>query len=492
VDYFGIDFGTTNTAVYRISKSTDGAKIESPLGENGQYPFASVVAIPREGGSWKAGRKIKEKTPDYEKDFYVLSSIKSLLGKGQIELEGKPYKPVNIVCAFLRYVRGTILHKYLGIDIKNLDEKTIKVEAAFSFPVDFSREARGDLKKAAEKAGFTVKAFINEATSAYIANRDLLKSASTIMVIDWGGGTLDVNIIEKKNGEIHEIAVGSKVIGGDDIDQEFAYRVHSLLADKYHTEKSFDKMSAAYQHRLLSACEETKIEFSRPETRDFDIILYNVPDDATQIANKIINIKYDFFEPLVTEIIKDKVVPFIVDIIKTANMTKEGLDKVLIVGGSSNLRPFLNIMINNFGEDKVVSSKEPDFSVAKGAAMFGLSGGQYRLSDDVGILLSDNSFYPLFKKEIHGVGDTIGPVSFSITEDSQSANFIITDSNKKVYERIPVSTKGFLEENINLCASIDEDQITSVKIISASMANQPNNIAHCDIKNLKYFYKLSE
>ena len=61
-EYIGIDFGTTNTAVIKIDDENVNAKKVTKLGENGKYPFASMIAINKNDGRMMFGREVKEKS----------------------------------------------------------------------------------------------------------------------------------------------------------------------------------------------------------------------------------------------------------------------------------------------------------------------------------------------------------------------------------------------------------------------------------------------
>jgi molecular chaperone DnaK len=167
------------------------------------------------------------------------------------------------------------------------------------------------------------------------------------------------------------------------------------------------------------------------------------------------------------------------------------IDSIIMVGGSSNLRPFQEKIIEIFGKNKIVKPQEDEsqWSVAKGAALMQFSNGQFMLNDDVGIQLSDNTLYNLFESNKSHVGSQVGPISFSLIEDAQSANFIFKDGNGNLLSRATIATKGFLQENLNVNAIIDDDQIADIVIT--------NNFIHDNYKvnalidKLNFYYDLS-
>jgi molecular chaperone DnaK len=79
-DFFGIDFGTTNTAVYMIRK-IGNTRMEQKLGEGGGYPFPSIIAVPKsETEEVIFGRGVRERRLELEKDHDIIFSMKSYLG----------------------------------------------------------------------------------------------------------------------------------------------------------------------------------------------------------------------------------------------------------------------------------------------------------------------------------------------------------------------------------------------------------------------------
>jgi len=475
-DFFGFDFGTTNTEVYMIRKGELGiTSLEQKLGENGEYPFPSILAIPKlisNDGMVIFGRGVREQRIELGQTHNIVSSMKSHLGKdGSFDLAGRKFTALELTWAFLDYIKQSVKMQY-GYEIN---------EAAFSFPLDFTREARKELKRAANAAGIKVTAFLNEATSAYIANMEAVKSSSRIMVIDFGGGTLDVNIIEKHENRISEIAVGSERIGGDDIDIELAKRLHTFFSNE-----DFNDISTTEKDKIISACERAKIGLSDNDEWPIELKDYGQPGIITKF------ITYKWFQDIIDPIIRDHVVQTIYNVMGKVHKNPNTIDSVILVGGSSNLKPFQEKIVDIFGDNKVIRlyNNDSQWSVARGAALMQFSNGEYFLNDDVGVELCDESYYPIFEKNKSQVGSKTGPISFKLIEDAQSANFIIKDGNRNLLARQTIKTKGFLQENLNLIGEIDDDQIAELKITNKYMGD--NYSENVFINKLNFYYDISE
>lgn len=473
--FFGIDFGTTNTTITCIISDEHGIKTLY-LGEEGEYPFSSIVAIPKKEGNMLFGRSVKRRRFELSEDYYIIPSMKSWLGTDkEFIVNNKRFTPADITAAFLSHIKNYIKNNY-GMDI---------TEATFAFPVDFSPEARKELKLAALKAGIKVKGFVSESTAAYIANKNDARAYSKVMVVDWGGGTLDISILDLKGTRIYESSVYGDKLGGDDIDMELALRIHSKLVTQTNMKLNFDEMTPEQKDVMLTQCEISKIDLS--DYDDSDILLRNYGDFGT----KTVSIDYDYFEDVVSPIIKNRVLKTINIAMERAKTTRAGIDAVILVGGSCGLRPFANAITNIFGVEKIIVPEKVQWSVAIGAAFIDIIGSEYYLNDDVGLLLSDNSVFPVLRKDIDKIGSVIPQITFSLTEDTADAHFIFTNGDNTInYCSVSVPAKGFLKENLQLTAAIDNDQIAKFKITNNYMGSDYYKTV--EINKLKFYYDLSE
>ncbi len=465
--YFGIDFGTTNTSVYLCNYS-QGRVFEARYGVD-EKPFSSCIAIPTTGnGKIKFGREVKENINVLAEDHKIVTSFKSLLGTGkEITVNGERYTGERLSALFLNYVKETV---------KRADFS----EAVFSIPVDFSAKARTELLEAAESIGIKVKGFISESSSAYISKVKDIKSFSKVMVIDFGGGTLDLSILNLKENKVFEDAVYGVKFGGDDIDRELAQR----LLPKIYPNTSFDDLEATKKDKLMNEVERMKIEFTTVD--DYTITL--------GAGAKSIDVDYDEFSGIISPLIQTNVITAIRKIMEKADVNPENIDKVILAGGSSGLRPFADIILLLFGEDKIIFDDEDNryqWMVAKGAAITSAIDCEYRLADDICILLSDGETYPVLKKDINKAGDKSEPVSFSLTTDSYDAHFIFTDSaGRNRYAVVTVKAKGYIDEMFSLTLEIRKDQ-TACAVIKNEYIAKDYQVQR-EINKLRFYYDLKD
>ena len=475
--YFGINFGTTNTAVVRIIRDEFGERI-LPLGDVGIIPFSSIIAIPKQGEEIMFGQEVRKQRENLSAKHEIITSIKSYLGTDKEFIVGSnKYSAQVLTAKFLEAIKNYI-HEVHKVEIK---------EAGFSFPVDFTPEARSELCKAAEQEGIKVKSFVSESTAAYFANRKEGYGYSRIMVLDWGGGSFDISILDISKDSVSELSVYGENIGGDDIDKNLANRVHANIIKQTNLSNNipFDEMPPACRDQLLSKCEQAKIEITETN-EDFQLTVV----DYDRYGTKSVKITVDFFNDIVESIVKKRILKAIDRALERASLTRAEIDAIIVVGGSSNLNPYKNIITNLFGKDKIIIPSKPQWSTAEGAALMQIIGGNFRLNDSLGVLLSDDSIFPILSAKKDGVGSKSPTWYFSLVEDSQTAYFIFTNGDGTItYEKAFVETKGFLDERIQLNAEIGEDQIARIEIKNRHMGNRPPT--KVEINKLTFHYNTS-
>ena len=497
--FIGIDFGTTNTAVFEYTTDESGITNQRILSENGAInaAFPSIIAITNDNSHYLIGNIVKKEKERLSETHSIIKSFKTFLNEeNPISINGASISPVQLVSYYLQAIKKRIFKVY-NIDIS---------EASFSYPVDFGATARRQLAAAAEDAGINVTSMISESTAAYLACKDGIGVYQNVMVIDWGGGTLDMSILKIERNKVFEKSIYGIKFGGDDIDILLAERMHAnvnRMAKEFIKKKAFEDISLSDRDKMISLREEAKIEISNSQ-EDYLATLQSYGDYGTQ--NFVISV--DEFEGIVSPLIRTKVVPAIAEALKRSEMTPSSIDAVIIAGGSSKLLSFMNAVINIFGQDKIFcpvdlalskSTVEGNkintrggvqFVSAKGAAFSLTLGDGFKLNEGIGILMSDNSVYPLFKGQQDGEGASV-ELTFSLVEDTQDAHFIITnESGTHVYDKFIVPTKGFLRENLKVNASITKYQTILLNVNDQMMSDKLKDTSR-EITGMTMYYDLS-
>ena len=461
-EYFGIDFGTTNIAVEGLEIDYDRGTARRVLYGEDNVPFPSMLAIKEgEDGDFlvTAGREVRRQLGTFQdKGYTIVRSIKTDLGSGKrYSIGGGEYTPTQISEALIDWIRTACRNKRVGK--ANIDAVTVAV------PVDFTEKQRKELMKAFQNAGIRVEKIVSEPMAAYIRYRKKVAAYSTVMVFDWGGGTLDISLLDVVKGKACETSSLGWKVAGDMIDEEVAKFVHDqLVADsRYHIDVNFKELSVVDKNKLLIECENAKIDFSDGE--DDDVMI----DMSSYCGEKSVHykLKRSDFEEKISPIVAEAV-DYIEAALDKANKSLIDLNAIILVGGSSKL-PLLNHMIDSLLKNgghriEVIRPEKPQWSVAEGAAVIDCVDCQYELNQDIGIVMSDDSLYPLIPKgsKIPFVGTpaTFGPA------------------------------KGFLGEYFEVKGSIDNSLIAVLTFSNSRMMG--SGIRKTEINGLSYSCDISE
>lgn len=479
VSWFGIDFGTTNSAASSLTGSDEQSVSQINFGDDEGRPFPSIVAINKKTGKAITGREARDHRNELSEEYEYFSSIKTIIDEDKVyTIAGIKWTPIDLTAEILKGLKARIRER------SNNSEDC--KEAVIAVPVGFSSTKRKSLRNAAKKAGITIKQFISEPTAAYFSNHVYLRECRNVAVFDWGGGTLDVAILRVEKGEVHEVATNGMIKAGDDIDRKLAERIHAKICQSKNLSIDFDDIDSVTKDTLLRQCEEAKIAFS--DGQDVcNIRLYKSETYGLTMQS----ITYDYFEKLVDPE-TEEAIECLEKAVSMAGLNIESLDRILCVGGSSKLRPLRNKFFDRYGEDKLFYPERVMWDIAKGAAIICAEDGAYRLNQDIGLLLDDNTFYPLLRK-----GQRIpcreATCNFAITNDEKSARFVVTDaaekSKRSFTQFISVPAQGFMEEQFEVSCFVDPDLLFRMKIRSTLFMKKFLSFWVYD--RLKVYYKLS-
>ena len=205
----GIDLGTSNSAAAVL---IGGKPTIIPSAEGltlGGKAFPSVVAFTKDGQRLigEPARRQAITNPDR-----TITAIKRKMGTSyKVKIDGKEYTPQEISAMILRKIKEDA-SAYLGEEV---------TEAIITVPAYFNDNQRQATKDAGKIAGLNVKRLINEPTAAAVAyGLDKDNVNLKIAVLDLGGGTFDVTIMEMANKVFEVISTaGDTQLGGTDMDK---------------------------------------------------------------------------------------------------------------------------------------------------------------------------------------------------------------------------------------------------------------------------------
>jgi molecular chaperone DnaK len=448
---FGIDFGTTNSACAGI---IDGKKMIKFADRYDGSPFPSLVIIDPVTGEVYCGREAWLKRQEYAEHCEVITSVKTHLGTGKTwRIAGKVWTPEMVAAKVFE-----------GLKKQVASFGKVKMEqAVVAVPVGFSSAKRAELRRAAKRAGVEITTFISEPTAAFFRHYDEIGHYDKVGVLDWGGGTLDITIIEKNSKDtIKELATGGLYVGGDNIDLKLALWAHNEVINKSSTSVSFEEMPPAARDMMIARCERAKRDLADREVVQIVLNKYG------ELGPIRVTLDIDTFSRLVESEV-EQVIECFEATLRRARLSMDELGCILMVGGSVNLRPFIERVEEKW--KKCFYPEESDWSVAAGAAMLSVKPGRYKLAETIGVIMSDDSFYPLVHE-----GDVVDHKtvehSFALVEDSKTANFIFSDANRRILGRLNVPSFGFFREKIDLQSRIDRDLVLRVTARSAQRSER--------------------
>ncbi|MBP3635009.1 MAG: molecular chaperone DnaK [Bacilli bacterium] len=344
----GIDLGTTNSCC-AVLEGGNSTVIPNP---EGNRTTPSVVAF--KGDEIIVGDAAKRQMVTNPNTIY---SVKRLMGTDEkVKANGKEYTPQEISAMILGYIKD-YAESYLG-------EKVTK--AVITVPAYFNDAQRQATKDAGKIAGLEVERIINEPTAAALAyGSDKQDDLHTILVYDLGGGTFDVSILELGDG-VYEVksTSGNNKLGGDDFDN----RVSDYLVDLFKKENgidlSNDKMA---MQRIKDASEKAKKDLSGVTSTQISLPFISQGENGPlHLETTLTRAK---FEELIRDLVDSTLEP-VRKALKDANLTKNDIDKVIFVGGSTRIPMVTELVKNELGKEPS-KGVNPDEVVAMGAAIQG-------------------------------------------------------------------------------------------------------------------------
>ena len=344
----GIDLGTTNSCVC-IFEGGEAKVIANPEGER---TTPSVVAF--KNGEIIVGGAAKRQmvtNPD------TVSSVKRLMGTSEkVEANGKKYTPEEISAMILGDLKKTA-EAYLGETV---------TKAVITVPAYFNDAQRQATKNAGKIAGLEVERIINEPTAAALAyGLDKQDKTEQILVYDLGGGTFDVSILEIGDG-VFEVksTSGNNHLGGDDFDKKIMDYLVAEFKKENGIDLSKDKMA---MQRIKDAAEKAKKDLSGVTTTQISLPFLSQGEDGP--LHLELSMTRAKFEELTRDLVDSTLEP-VRNALKDAGLTKNDIDKVILVGGSTRIPKVQEIIKNELGKEPS-KGVNPDEVVAMGAAIQG-------------------------------------------------------------------------------------------------------------------------
>lgn len=350
----GIDLGTSNSAAAvleagrpKIVPSAEGASLYGKA-------FPSVVAFTKDG-QMLVGEPARRQAVSNPAGT-VMAAKRKMGTNFKYNVYGKEYTPQQISSFILQKIKKDA-EAFLGQPVK---------KAVITVPAYFDDNQRQATKDAGTIAGLEVVRIVNEPTAASLAyGLDKAEKDQTILVFDFGGGTLDVTIMEFGDGVFEVKATsGDTQLGGTDMDNAVINYIVKKFKDD--TGIDLDNDETAMQ-RVREAAEKAKIELSTVAETDINLPYLTATEKGPQhLTMKLSRSKLN---ELVDSIV-DKCKKSVDMALKDAKLDAKDITKVILVGGPTRM-PIVQEKVENWVGQKVERGIDPMECVADGAAIQG-------------------------------------------------------------------------------------------------------------------------
>jgi molecular chaperone DnaK len=343
--YIGIDFGTSNSVVANFHYG----QAEVVPNQEG-HPWTPSVVTLRRDGTLAFGQEAKENFDEQRS----IRSIKRILGTPErVPLVGQNLRTEQI---------AVMLFSLLKRDAEGrLGEPFTK--AVVTIPANSKGLARHATKLCAGAAGMHVLTLINEPTAAAITYGLNAQEDQTVLVYDFGGGTLDVTILRIHHGIFEEISSkGIGRLGGDDMDLALA----QIVAERFQRKTTYDVLNSPYKTQLMLAVERAKIDLSAEQT--------TVARKAELVPERHLSLEEEIDRPTFEKAVMPLVIKSgtaIDEALKLRGLRPKDIDRVLLVGGTSKIP-----LVRRYVTEKLAGKEPEPFDrvdpmtcVAQGAAI---------------------------------------------------------------------------------------------------------------------------
>ena len=426
----GIDLGTSNSAAAVIQ---GGKPTLIPAAEGTTVAgkaFPSIVAFSKDGDLLvgEPARRQAVTNPDN-----TIREAKRKMGtEFTYKIQDKEYKPQQISAFILQKIKRDA-EAFTGDSIS---------KAVITVPAYFNDNQRQATKDAGTIAGLEVVRIINEPTAASLAfGLDKNKQDMKILVFDFGGGTLDVTIMEMGGGVFEVMSTsGDTQLGGSDMDKA----IIDYVADEFRKKEGIDLSNdSTAMTRIKEGGEKAKIELST--VMETEINLPFIAQDSSGAKNLEVKLTRAKLEDLVNPIVQ-RCKSSIEKAIEDAKISKTDITKIVLVGGPTRM-PIVRKFVSETVEQEAESGVDPMEAVAFGAAVqAGIIAGD--VTSD--IVLLDVTPLTLGIETLGGVREPIIERNTTIPTSKDKTFTTAADSQTAVTINVVQGERPMVADNVSL------------------------------------------
>jgi len=426
----GIDLGTSNSAAAVIQ---GGKPTLIPAAEGTTVAgkaFPSIVAFSKDGDLLvgEPARRQAVTNPDN-----TIREAKRKMGTEFIyKIQDKEYKPQQISAFILQKIKR---------DAEAFTGDTIS-KAVITVPAYFNDNQRQATKDAGTIAGLEVVRIINEPTAASLAfGLDKNKEDMKILVFDFGGGTLDVTIMEMGGGVFEVMSTsGDTQLGGSDMDKA----IIDYVIDEFRKKEGIDLSNdSTAMTRIKEGGEKAKIELST--VMETEINLPFIAQDSSGAKNLEVKLTRAKLDDLVTPIVQ-RCKSSVEKAVEDAKISTSDITKIVLVGGPTRMPIVRKFVSDTVGKD-AESGVDPMEAVAFGAAVqAGIIAGD--VTSD--IVLLDVTPLTLGIETLGGVREPIIERNTTIPTSKDKTFTTAADSQTAVTINVVQGERPMVADNVSL------------------------------------------
>jgi len=362
---FGIDLGTTNSAITKFIKG-EVVVYNNPL-DFGRATLPSVVCYQKD--KITVGSKAKEMFGKQKKDTSSFAFFKRKMGTSEsfpIKFLNKSITPIELSAQVLKELKTFVIGN------EKIDATVITV------PASFDLIQSNATKEAGYQAGFKQVILLQEPIAASLAYANMRKSNELTdgqwLVYDFGGGTFDVALIRIKDGEMKVIDhEGDNFLGGADFDQLIVEKlIVPKIEDKYSFSNLIEEMKSAdgkylsKYYVLMSRAEEAKVRLSAITSAE--VVVDGFQDEKAHDVDFEVVITRSEFNELIKPSV-DRTIEMIKTILTRNTLGPKDLQFILMVGGTTYV-PFVRQRVEEILQIPANCEIDPTTAVAIGAAYY--------------------------------------------------------------------------------------------------------------------------
>jgi molecular chaperone DnaK (HSP70) len=483
----GIDFGTTNSC---LSVWYNNKPIIIP-DYDGSETIPTIIEIDMDkkiiGKEAYLRKNVFDKTNNLsnnKKSIFLIYEIKKLLGKKYSELNqisglnmiaydiikdpnnsnsdnddiviydsnlDKYYYPAEIAThIFMSFkVRA---ENYLS---KKINKTVIINNVVLSVPAYFNKNQREIIKNSATYAGLNVIRLINEPTAAAICyglGKNTKDNIDNIIVFDFGGGTLDVSLLNI-NDNVYEVlgSCGNNNLGGSDFDNKIME--YCILEFIKENKNSIYQNSLEKFEKFIEEVNEENLQKLKYLSEQAKILLSINLHTKIKINNfyKNLNLNVEFNRENLNNICQDLIriiIKPINDLLESCNIEKHNINEIIMVGGMTKM-PIIRYNIERFFNKDVNCSVDPDNVVSIGCAIHGhMILNKSSLKNEDKLLLIDRTSLSIGLETSGGIMDVIIPRQSIIPIKKNKKYTTDTDYIDSISVKIYEGERKFTKDNV--------------------------------------------